>query len=73
MHDLSNYVDPETIEDKYEKVKYLFPFYRMDIDSFEKCLKGITNEHEYKSSSFHTSYISIEDMKIVLSLTPAWK
>ena len=33
--DLPNHVDPNSIQDKHEKVRYLFPFYRSDISPFE--------------------------------------
>ena len=33
--DLPNYVDPLTIKDQSERVKYILPFYRTDITKFE--------------------------------------
>lgn len=29
--DMPNYVDPHSVHDEYERVKYQFPFYRMDV------------------------------------------
>ena len=39
--DLPNYVDPNTCPDPYERVKYMFPFYRTEITQFEVKLNKI--------------------------------
>ena len=68
--DLNNKKDLARVLDKNEKFKYLFPFYRMDIEIFELKLKQMGG---IKSNKMETEFILIGDLKQKMCTTPAWR
>ena len=73
MVDMPNYVDPASCHDTYERVKYQFPFYRMDVAQFAHKLGTVAPAGEMRTTEPETSYITIDDLKRALCVTPAWK
>ena len=70
--DLDNHEDPRDIEDKFERVKYYFPFYRTDIDHFYEKLKQMSTD-EMNMIDIKTSLIHVNTIKKVVKKSPAWK
>ena len=68
--DLDNKKDISRVLDKNEKFKYLFPFYRMDIDIFELKLRQMGG---IKSNSMETEFVLIGDLKQKFCTSPAWR
>ena len=71
--DMPNYVDPQSCHDQYERVKYQFPFYRMDVAQFAYKLDLLTPADQMRTIDPATSYITIEDLKKAFCVTQAWK
>ena len=67
---MDNKKDLNKILDKNEKFKYLFPFYRMDIDIFELKLLQIGG---VQSGEYQTEFVRISDLKQAFCGTPAWQ
>lgn len=60
--DLPNYVDPMTCSDKFERVKYYFPFYRTDMNHFQEKLDSIESE-DMKLNEIKTSFTTLSAIK----------
>ena len=72
--DLPNFIDPAELGDMeiYEKLKFEFPFYRINIEQFDHNLSQI-DQNELLSTNFDTSFVTIEQLKTALCVTPAWR
>ena len=57
--DLNNYVDPNSIDDSFERVKYEFPFYRTDIAVFGSRLDELRATDDMKVNELNTHFVSI--------------
>ena len=69
-YDLPNYVDPKEIDDTHERFKYMFPFYRMSIETMEYKLNKL---HDSKRAlTKNTDLVHIEEVKKIFKTTPAW-
>lgn len=53
-YDLANFQDPNLCKDKFERVKFEFPFYRMDIINFEEKLVGIVEDDDMSVNELNT-------------------
>ena len=71
--DLDNYVDPKSIDDTFERVKFEYPFYRTDITNFGNRLDELSSMDDMKANELNTHFISIQDVKQTLCVTKAWK
>lgn len=67
--DLNNKMDLDSVLDEQERFKYLFPFYRMNINVFDSKLNKIKG---IKASSKDTEIILIDDIQKEFN-SPAWK
>ena len=71
--DLFNYVPPMTCVDKFERVKYYFPFYRMELTKFIERFDKIEVCEDMNVNEMNTQFIKIEDIKKQFCVTPAWE
>ena len=69
MVDLNNRQDLNKVLDEYERFKYLFPFYRMNINVFDQKMSKITG---IKACSKETEIISLDDFAKEFKKTDAW-
>ena len=69
MVDLNNRQDLNKVIDEYERFKYLFPFYRMNIAVFDQKMQKITG---IKAVSKETDIISLEEFAKEFKKTDAW-
>lgn len=67
--DLNNQINPEMIQDEHQRFKYLFPFYRMDIQVFQQKMEKIQG---IQTKSFDTQIITLEQLKTEFG-SEAWR
>lgn len=67
--DLDNEKDVHSLQDPIERFQYLFPFYRMNINVFHAKLNLVSG---IVAHSKDTEIISLDSMKAVFCVTPAW-
>ena len=70
--DLANYVDPSSIKDRFERVKYHFPFYRVDLSTFEQRLATIGSA-DMRINELRTCFVTVDDVRRALGGSPAWR
>jgi hypothetical protein len=60
--DLKNYIDPKTLDDSFERVKFEFPFYRTNIIEFGQRLDDLNTSDAMKVNELKTYFVSIKDV-----------
>lgn len=70
--DLANYVDPASVSDRLERVRYHFPFYRIDLSIFEQNLATIGSE-DMRISELKTCFVTVDDIRRAFAGSPAWR